>query len=145
MIEEHVSANYQKTVKFIREEQILGTAGAVFNALNLSEYSTVIIVPADTLFPFSLIPEILENHRPQNKSITWVVTTIPGENAQNPGKVLVDPFSKSVVHTFLAKIKNRKIFSYYRQTHFAITVGLENQDQGIPPQCLSSFRYAKSF
>lgn len=100
LIEDHTTANHQNTVRFIREEQPLGTAGAVFNALNLSEYSTVAIVPADTLFPFSLLPQILENHKAQDTSITWVVTTSPGENAQNSGRILVDPLSRNVVHTF---------------------------------------------
>lgn len=98
LIESHVYERYQGAFGWIREEQPLGTAGAVFNAFNNVEVKTAAVIPADTLFPFNLLPVAMECHRYRNAFITWVVTTKPGDNAQNSGRILVNPTNGQIVY-----------------------------------------------
>lgn len=98
LIEDHAIENYPDVVGIIREDQPLGTAGAVFNAFVGREIFTAAVIPVDTLFPFELIPTILEDHKRKGVSITWVVTTSPGENAQNAGRILVNPKNNLITY-----------------------------------------------
>lgn len=98
LIESHLHERYQGAFGSIREDQPLGTAGAVFNAFVNIEIKTAAIIPADTLFPFNLLPAAIECHKGRNAFITWVVTTKPGENAQNSGRILVNPKNGQIAY-----------------------------------------------
>lgn len=90
-IELYVSGCYGRlNPSFSREKNPLGTAGAAFLAMQNKFSETAVIIPADTLFPFETLPLALDIHTRNNNRITWLVTTEPGEGAQNTGRILVD-------------------------------------------------------
>lgn len=98
LIENHAIENYPDAVGIIRENQPLGTAGAVFNAFVRQKIFTAAVIPVDTLFPFEFLPTILEDFQRKGAGITWVVTTSPGENAQNAGRILVNPQNNLITY-----------------------------------------------
>lgn len=81
---------------FSVENLPLGTAGAAYNALIQRHSNVGIILPSDTLFPFVKLENIVENHIKNNSNITWVLTSNPGEKAQNINKILIDKYTKRV-------------------------------------------------
>ena len=99
-IEQYVLGRFMRTfdLALFRESRPLGTAGAVFAALRQFEAAAAVVVPADTLFPFSLIPAAISAHMTADTPVTWVLTTEPGDHAQNAGRVLIDPSTSRVVH-----------------------------------------------
>lgn len=87
---------------FSVEEQPLGTAGAAHNALIQRDTSIGIITPCDTLFPFDQLGEIIKTHKKKQSNITWVLTSNPGVDAQNTGKVFVDKNTGQIIYDFEA-------------------------------------------
>ncbi|MFE4515577.1 NDP-sugar synthase [Kitasatospora sp. NPDC056783] len=82
-----------------REDHPLGTAGAVYAALaHLSDTPAAVVLPADTLFPFTLLPSAVAAHPSRSAAVTWTVTTVPGQGAQNAGRLFLDPEGEFVVH-----------------------------------------------
>ena len=75
---------------FSREDTPLGTAGAAYVAFVFSRRDNAIITPIDTLFPFDRLCIAIEAFSKNDTSIMWIVTSNPGENAQNSGKVIVN-------------------------------------------------------
>ena len=85
------------SLRFNVEERPLGTAGAVNKTLSeLDLKSNVVITPTDTDFPFDKLPQVIGNHLAKGSKITWVVTSIPGDNTQNVGRVLTNKDSDKV-------------------------------------------------
>ncbi|MBU0569251.1 NTP transferase domain-containing protein [Patescibacteria group bacterium] len=90
-IEHYVSECYGRlNPSFSREKSPLGTAGAAFLAMQNRFTETSVITPADTFFPFEMLPLALDTHIANKNQITWLVTTEPGEGAQNTGRILVE-------------------------------------------------------
>jgi NDP-sugar pyrophosphorylase family protein len=87
-------------LRIVRETDELGTAGAVANALQGCTVSTVVVVPADTLFPFRHLTAVLEAHHQGSDDLTWVVTSRPGELAQNANRVWVAKATGRVRRTY---------------------------------------------
>ncbi|MFJ2188997.1 NDP-sugar synthase [Kitasatospora sp. NPDC087861] len=82
-----------------REDHPLGTAGAAYAALHhLADAPAAVVLPADTLFPFTLLPSAVATHRSRPAAVTWTVTTAPGQGAQNAGRLFLDPDGAFVVH-----------------------------------------------
>lgn len=75
---------------FSREDIPLGTAGAAFEAFLFSRRDKAVITPVDTLFPFSSLSVAIQKFAENDTGIMWVVTSNPGENAQNSGRVIVN-------------------------------------------------------
>lgn len=75
---------------FSVEEEPLGTAGAACNALVQRNSRIGVIIPCDTLFPFNRLNRIVQTHIRRGSNVTWVLTSNPGEGAQNVDKILVD-------------------------------------------------------
>jgi len=91
MVEDYIRRVHSSgRFSFFVEEKPLGTAGAAYNALAQRNFSTGIITPCDTLFPFDQLGNIVRIHREKRSNITWVLTSNPGDSAQNTGKVFVD-------------------------------------------------------
>lgn len=81
-----------RRIELFEENSPEGTAGAV-SSFVISESpneDVLIISPADTMFPFSKMNEIVDDFEKGGANICWCVTSNPGENAQNTGKVIVD-------------------------------------------------------
>ena len=90
-IEQYVFEHYDRlNPTFSRERSPLGTAGAAFLAMQNRLTETTVITPVDTLFPFETLPLALNAHLRNKSQITWLVTTEPGEEAQNTGRILVE-------------------------------------------------------
>ncbi|MFE4973359.1 NDP-sugar synthase [Kitasatospora sp. NPDC056651] len=82
-----------------REDRPLGTAGAAYAALtHLPDTPAAVVLPADTLFPAALLPSALAAHRDRAAAVTWTVTSVPGQGAQNAGRLFLDPDGAFVVH-----------------------------------------------
>ncbi|MBV6697336.1 NDP-sugar synthase [Kitasatospora aureofaciens] len=82
-----------------REDHPLGTAGAAYAALrDLPDTPAAVILPADTLFPFSRLPSAVAAHCSLAAAVTWTVTTAPGQAAQNAGRLFLDPDDHYIVH-----------------------------------------------
>lgn len=91
MVEEYIQRTHPcGRISFSVEDQPLGTAGAANKALIPRRSNIGIISPTDTLFPFHLLGEIVAEHRRKKSKATWVVTSKPGDGAQNTGKILTD-------------------------------------------------------
>jgi len=101
LIESHTLLTYPDlSINFSREDQPLGTAGAVYKAFSNRSGEIAIITPADTLFPFDVLENALSEHKNNHQDLTWLVTTNPGPNAQNTGKIIVIPESGAILHVF---------------------------------------------
>lgn len=85
---------------FSVEEKPLGTAGAAYNALVQRKSLIGIITPCDTIFPFNQLKEIVNNHREKRSNITWVLTSNPGDSAQNTDKIFVDKDTGQIIYDF---------------------------------------------
>lgn len=86
-------------IGFSEENEPLGTAGAL-NKVLVEKYLTekvAIVSPSDTDFPFERLPEIIDAHNSSDLDITWVVTSAPGENTQNIGKIIVNAHTNLVL------------------------------------------------
>jgi len=59
---------------------------------------TAIIIPADTLYPFETLQDAVIEHTRKKSGLTWLVTTNPGENAQNTGRILVNPEDRTILY-----------------------------------------------
>ncbi|MEU8512957.1 NDP-sugar synthase [Kitasatospora sp. NPDC048722] len=82
-----------------REHHPLGTAGAAYAALaHLPDTPVAVVLPADTLFPFTLLPAAVAAHGARPAAVTWTVTTDPGPGAQNVGRIFLDSDGEHVVH-----------------------------------------------
>ncbi len=91
MVEEYILKTHPcGRISFSVEDQPLGTAGASNKVLVRSSSNIGIISPTDTLFPFHLLPNIVIAHTQKKANVTWVVTSQPGKDAQNTGKILTD-------------------------------------------------------
>lgn len=93
------------TMSFIREQTPLGTGGAVRNALDrkyISDTSDVVVTPSDTKFPFALLRDSLQHYRSTQHHLLWTLTSRPGTEAQNAGKVIVD--DSSVIASYEGRI-----------------------------------------
>lgn len=88
---------YNLDLQVIREDHALGTAGAVRAALVNVREPTLVVAPADTLFPYIELPHILDEHRHEGRTFTWAVTTRPGPQAQNAGRLRID--GQRLLHT----------------------------------------------
>ena len=86
------------SLTWVREQTPLGTAGAVRNALAITEYSSphLVVTPADTLFPFEKLQDMVDEHVAHNAAVTWAVTSNPGRDAQNTDRLIIDGSSGSV-------------------------------------------------
>jgi NDP-sugar pyrophosphorylase family protein len=71
-------------------EKELGTAGAVYQAIQESQFETVAVATADTMFPFRRFGEAVDYHINLQSAVTWVATTRPGAISQNTGYLLVN-------------------------------------------------------
>ncbi len=90
-IEDYIVSAYENLdLSFSREDTPLGTAGAAYEAFTFSRRDNAIITPVDTLFPFDSLGLVIEAFSKNDTGIMWVVTSNPGENAQNFGKVIVN-------------------------------------------------------
>ena len=90
------------SLTFVREERPLGTAGAVRNGLeeiDLLEDSTALIVPSDVILPWQAFPHIVLQHREAESDTTWALTSNPGPQAQNTGRIIVDDESGRVLRS----------------------------------------------
>ena len=58
-----------------RERYPLGTAGAVYAALQHVQNDSIAVVPGDTLFPFETLSDALAAHDWGTRKVTWLVTT----------------------------------------------------------------------
>jgi len=91
MVEEYIQRTHPcSRISFSVEDQPLGTAGAANKALMPRRSNISIISPTDTLFPFHSLGRIVAEHRQKKSKVTWVVTSQPGDGAQNTGKILTD-------------------------------------------------------
>lgn len=100
-IEDHASQNYfDLKINISREPRPLGTAGATNKAIRERNLDIAVVTPGDTLFPFHLLPDAVKEHKQKNANLTWVVTSIPGDNAQNTGRILVGVLDKKIKHCF---------------------------------------------
>ncbi|MER7671345.1 NDP-sugar synthase [Kitasatospora sp. NPDC096128] len=82
-----------------REHHPLGTAGAAYAALaHLPDTPLAVVLPADTLIPYTLLPAVVAAHLARPAAITWTVTTDPGPEAQNTGRLFLSPDGEQVVH-----------------------------------------------
>ncbi|WP_282204257.1 nucleotidyltransferase family protein [Kitasatospora fiedleri] len=81
-----------------REPYPLGTAGAVYAALAHLNAPAAVVLPADTLFPCPLLPAAVTDHLAAGAPVTWTVTTAPGPDAQNPGRIFLGPDLRTVAH-----------------------------------------------
>lgn len=98
MVEEYIRRTHScGRISFSVEDQPLGTAGAANKALEPRSSEVGIISPTDTLFPFHLLREIVDEHKRKKANVTWVVTSSPGEGAQNTGKILTNKQGR-VIH-----------------------------------------------
>ncbi|MGC5364664.1 NTP transferase domain-containing protein [Streptomyces sp. DT24] len=99
-VEAYAQAQFGSTFELhiYREGYPLGTAGAAFAALRHLESEVAVIIPADTLFPFSLLPSAVASHHADGSAVTWVVTTSPGLHAQNTGRILLDATAPRIRH-----------------------------------------------
>jgi NDP-sugar pyrophosphorylase family protein len=70
------------------EDTALGTAGALYQAALCCRFPVLAAIPADTAFPFSQLAKAVRAHDRSGAEATWVVTTEPGEDAQNAGRLL---------------------------------------------------------
>lgn len=75
--------------RFSREDAPLGTAGATYEAFLFSRRDNAIIIPVDTLFPFDKLSTAIQRFATNDTGIMWIVTSNPGENAQNIGRIIV--------------------------------------------------------
>uniref|UniRef100_A0A7V3J9J1 NDP-sugar synthase n=1 Tax=candidate division CPR3 bacterium TaxID=2268181 RepID=A0A7V3J9J1_UNCC3 len=99
LIESHTLRAYPDlSINFSREDRPLGTAGAVYKAFSNKPGETAIITPSDTLFPFGVLQNVLSEHKKKQSELTWLVTTNPGLNAQNTGRILVNPKNGVIFH-----------------------------------------------
>ncbi len=99
LIETHALDTHSEIpIKFSRERTPLGTAGAVYRAFSSRTEQNTIVTPADTLFPFEVLQEAVREHRQRQAGLTWLVTTNPGTNAQNTGRILVDSENKAILY-----------------------------------------------
>ena len=95
--------NKEVSLSFNMEEEPLGTAGAVNKTLSeLGLKGNAVITPTDTDFPFDKLPQVIGNHLAKDSKITWVVTSIPGDNTQNVGKVLTNKDSDKIEYNLEA-------------------------------------------
>jgi len=102
MVEEYIQRTHPcGRISFSVEDQPLGTAGAANKALIPRRSNIGIISPTDTLFPFHSLGEIVAEHRRKKSKVTWVVTSRPGDGAQNIGKILTDDNGR-VIYDFEA-------------------------------------------
>jgi|SRR3989344_469445 len=103
-IESYVKNHQAKGIidlEIVREPKLLGTAGAVYNALKLLRTeNTVIICPGDVLYPYSNLFDLVEAHYHGGTSITWAVTSQPGEGAQNSGRLWINSNSMELTHSY---------------------------------------------
>lgn len=103
MVEDYVRQTHScGRFSFSVEDKPLGTAGAAHNALIQRKTSIGIITPCDTLFPFDQLGEIVKTHKNKRSNITWVLTSKPGDGAQNTGKVFVDKNTGQIIYDFEA-------------------------------------------
>lgn len=72
-------------------EEEFGTARALYQAARESGFPVLVVVTADTIFPFWKLPLAIELHRTRKAVATWVITTNPGPIAQNSGCLLFEP------------------------------------------------------
>jgi NDP-sugar pyrophosphorylase family protein len=72
-------------------EKEFGTARALYQAAHESSFPVLVVVTADTIFPFRKLPLAVELHRTRKAGATWIITTKPGPMAQNSGCLLFDP------------------------------------------------------
>ncbi|MBF0209171.1 MAG: NDP-sugar synthase [Oligoflexia bacterium] len=103
MVEDYVRQKHScGRFSFSIEDKPLGTAGAANNALIRRNTSIGIITPCDTLFPFDQLGKIIKTHKKKRSNITWVLTSNPGDGAQNTGKVFVDKLTGQIIYDFEA-------------------------------------------
>lgn len=125
MVENYIHRTHTCTqISFSIEDQPLGTAGAVNNALAVRGTSMGIISPCDTLFPFHMLKDIVTKHNQKKSRITWAVTSTPGQDAQNTGKVLIDKTGR-VIYDLEADDKTTTksdIKSLFRTTSVGVVV-----------------------
>lgn len=90
-IEDYVVSTHENlNLSFSREDTPPGTAGAAHEAFIFSRMDNAIITPIDTLFPFDSLGLAIDAFSKNDTGIMWVVTSNPGENAQNSGKIIVN-------------------------------------------------------
>lgn len=107
LVEDYVKNSHScGRFSFSVEEQPLGTAGAVHNALVQRNCSIGIITPCDTLFPFNQLNNIVRTHKEKGSKVTWVLTSNPGEGAQNTGKVFVNKNTGQIMYDFETGIEH---------------------------------------
>lgn len=108
-IENYVVSTYGRlNPLFSQEDTPLGTAGATHEAFLFSRKNNAIVTPVDTLFPFYSLHNAFQKFIKDNAGIMWIVTSNPGINAQNTGRVIVD--NKYVLRDDEGKIEKTKVF-----------------------------------
>lgn len=91
-IKSHVLNEMGGVSVYTEEGEPKGTAGVVASYIGEVDGPEDIFVvsPTDTLFPFEKMNEIVDQFEKGGKGFCWVLTSIPGEGAQNTGKVIVE-------------------------------------------------------
>ena len=74
-----------------------GTARALYQAAQHCSLPILIVVPADTIFPFRKLLIAAKYHMADRANATWVVTTAPGPAAQNAGCLLFEGEKRRLV------------------------------------------------
>lgn len=89
-IENHIRLAYKLNSLYFSWEKVpLGTAGAAYNAFLSSKKEVAVITPIDTLFPFNLLYQALKTFPCRDSKLMWILTSNPGECAQNEGQIIV--------------------------------------------------------
>lgn len=81
-----------ENISVFKENEPRGTAGAVASYIEETGCREEIIVvsPADTMFPFEKMNQIIEDFMEKSNGLSWVLTSDPGISAQNASKIAVD-------------------------------------------------------
>jgi NDP-sugar pyrophosphorylase family protein len=83
-------------VDVISEDVPLGTAGAVREAMLQIDAPTFLLLPADLVLAFHLLPRAVSAHLASGRPLTWITTSVASPSSQNIGRVLIDPVTSRV-------------------------------------------------
>lgn len=105
---DHFKFRNDAEFKFSEEDVLLGTGGAIQNALSMVHSNTILILNGDSICSINY-SELLQFHRAKTSLATFVVTD-PQERYDG-GTVIIDGCNK--VHSFLEKTSSKTRFDGY--------------------------------
>lgn len=126
------------SLDFSVENTPLGTAGAVYQAACGID-GLLVITPLDTLFPYEGLPNLLSTHSSNGWKMAWVVTSNPGNGAQNAGRILVERHSRTIAHALDGSAIDPSVFvspSIERLTSAGVIIA----EAGYFVKCFQAFK-----